>query len=390
MIVGVPRESYPHERRVALVPTAVPSLTKAGFEVLVEAGAGDQAGYRDATYIEKGAKIQPTRAGIFEAAEIIVQVLCYGANDITGKADLSLFRKDQIVIGFFRPLGSAEVVQQIAATGVTSFSVELVPRTTRAQSMDALSSMATISGYKAVLMAGDALPRIFPMLTTAAGTITPARVLVMGVGVAGLQAIATARRLGAVVSAYDLRPAVKEQVQSLGARFVELPIEAKNAQDARGYGTAQDESFYARQRELLGKVVSESDVVITTAVVPGKKAPVLVTTEMVKGMAPGSVIFDLAAERGGNCEATKAGQVIVEHGVTIIGEVNVASGVPYHASQMYARNITTFLLHVAKDGKVQINLEDDIVRETLLTRGGEVVNTRVREFLALPVLVAGR
>lgn len=388
MIVGVPKETYPHERRVALVPSAVPSLTKAGFEVVVETGAGDEAGYRDAAYIEKGAKIQPTRAGIFESADIIVQVLCYGANDMTGKADLPLFRKNQVLIGFLRPLGSGEVVQQIAATGVTSFSVELVPRTTRAQSMDALSSMATISGYKAVLIAADALPRIFPMMTTAAGTITPARVLVMGVGVAGLQAIATARRLGAVVSAYDLRPAVKEQVQSLGARFVELPIEATNAQDARGYGTAQDEAFYARQRELLTKVVSESDVIITTAVVPGKKAPVLVTTEMVKGMAPGSVIFDLAAERGGNCESTKPGQTVIEHGVTIIGAVNVASGVPYHASQMYARNITTFLANLVKDGKVRPPEADDIIRETLLTRGGEVVNTRVREFLSLPPLVA--
>lgn len=388
MIVGVPKESYPNERRVALVPTAIPSLTKAGFEVVVEANAGDQAGYRDAAYIEKGAKIQSTRAGVFETADIVVQVLCYGANDITGIADLALLRRDQVLIGFLRPLGSSEVLQQIAATGVTSFSVELVPRTTRAQSMDALSSMATISGYKAVLMAADALPRLFPMLTTAAGTITPARVLVMGVGVAGLQAIATARRLGAVVSAYDLRPAVKEQVQSLGARFVELAIEAKDAQDARGYGTAQDEAFYAKQRELLTKVVAESDVVITTAVVPGKKAPVLVTTEMVKGMAPGSVIFDLAAERGGNCESTKPGQTIIEHGVTIIGAVNVASEVPYHASQMYARNITTLLLHMAKDGKLQINMEDDIIRETLLTRGGEVVNTRAREFLSLPALVA--
>ena len=387
MIVGVPKETYPQERRVALVPAAVPALTKAGFEVLIETGAGELAGYRDAAYVEKGAKIQATRAGVFEAADIVVQVLCYGANDVTGKADLPLLRKDQILIGFLRPLGSGEVVQQIAATGVTSFAVELVPRTTRAQSMDALSSMATISGYKSVLMSADALPRIFPMLTTAAGTITPARVLVMGVGVAGLQAIATARRLGAVVSAYDLRPAVKEQVQSLGARFVELPIEAKNAQDARGYGTAQDEAFYARQRELLTKVVAESDVVITTAVVPGKKAPVLVTTEMVKGMAPGSVIFDLAAERGGNCESTRAGQTIVEHGVTIIGAVNVASGVPYHASQMYARNITNFLSLMAKDGKVQINLEDDIIRETLLTRGGEVVNSRVREVLGMAALV---
>jgi NAD(P) transhydrogenase subunit alpha len=388
MIVGVPKETYPHERRVALVPSAVPSLTKAGLEVVIETGAGDEAGYRDAAYVEKGAKIKPTRVGVFESADIIVQVLCYGANDITGKTDLPLFRKDQVVIGFLRPLGSAEVVQQIAATGVTSFAVELVPRTTRAQSMDALSSMATISGYKSVLMAADALPRIFPMLTTAAGTITPARVLVMGVGVAGLQAIATSRRLGAVVSAYDLRPAVKEQVQSLGARFVELPIEAKNAQDARGYGTAQDEAFYAKQRELLTKVVSESDVVITTAVVPGKKAPVLVTTEMVKGMAPGSVIFDLAAERGGNCESTKPGQTIIEHGVTIIGAVNVASSVPYHASQMYARNITTFLTNLVKDGKVRPAESDDIIRETLLTRGGEVVNARVREFLGLPALVA--
>jgi NAD(P) transhydrogenase subunit alpha len=387
MIVGVPRESYPHERRVALVPASIPALTKAGFEIAVETGAGDAAGYRDSTYAEKGAKIQASRAEIYQTADIVVQVLCPGANDITGKDDLALLRKDQILIGFLRPLGSAYTVQ-LAQTGVTSFAVELVPRTTRAQSMDALSSMATISGYKAVLMAADALPRIFPMLTTAAGTITPARVLVMGVGVAGLQAIATARRLGAVVSAYDLRPAVKEQVQSLGARFVELPIEAKNAQDARGYGTAQDEAFYARQRELLTKVVAESDVVITTAVVPGKKAPVLVTTEMVRGMAPGSVIFDLAAERGGNCESTKSGQTVIEHGVTIIGAVNVASGVPYHASQMYARNITTFLLHIAKEGKLQINLEDDIIRETLLTRGGEVVNARVREFLSLPSLAA--
>ncbi len=388
MIVGVPKESYPGERRVALVPAAIPALTKVGLEVLIESGAGDQAGYRDAAYVEKGAKIESGRAGVFAKSDIIVQVLCYGANDITGSADLPLIRRDQILIGFLRPLGSADVVQQVAAAGVTTFSVELVPRTTRAQSMDALSSMATISGYKAVLMSANALPRIFPMLTTAAGTITPARVLIMGVGVAGLQAIATARRLGAVVSAYDLRPAVKEQVQSLGARFVELPIEAKNAQDARGYGTAQDEAFYARQRELLAKVVAESDVVITTAVVPGKKAPVLVTTEMVKGMAPGSVIFDLAAERGGNCESTKAGETIVEHGVTIIGAVNVASGVPYHASQMYARNVTTFLLHLTKEGKPQINLEDDIIRETLLTRGGEVVNARVREFLAMPALAA--
>lgn len=265
-----------------------------------------------------------------------------------------------------------------------------MPRTTRAQSMDALSSMGTICGYKAVLIAANTLPRIFPMLTTAAGTITPARVLVIGAGVAGLQAIATAHRLGAVASAYDLRPAVKEQVQSLGGRFVELPIEAKDAEDARGYGTAQDESFYARQRELLSRVIAGSDVVITTAVVPGKRAPVLVTREMVKGMAPGSVIFDLAAERGGNCELTRAGQTVVEQGVTIIGRINVASQVPYHASQMYGRNITAFLLNLVKDGKLRRDSEDEIVRETLLTRGGEIVNRRVREFFSLPELVSQR
>ena len=388
MIIGVPKESYPGERRVALVPVVVPMLAKAGFQVVVEAGAGEPAGYPDTLYVDKGAKILPDRAAVFAAADIVAQVLCYGSNDVTGKADLPLMRRGQVLLGFLRPLGSAEILQQIARTGVTSFSVELMPRTTRAQSMDALSSMGTICGYKAVLIAADTLPRIFPMMTTAAGTVTPARILIIGVGVAGLQAIATARRLGAVVSAYDMRPAAKEQVQSLGGRFVELPIEAKNAQDARGYGTAQDESFYAKQRELLGKVIAESDVVITTAVVPGKKAPVLVTADMVKGMAPGSVIFDLAAERGGNCELTHPGETIVAHGVTIIGRINIATEVPYHASQMYARNLTAFLVNLVKDGKMRPASEDEIIRETLLTRDGEIVNARTREFFALPQLAA--
>jgi NAD(P) transhydrogenase subunit alpha len=388
VIVGVPKESYPGERRVALVPLVVPNLTKAGLEVVVESGAGLAAGYPDSQYLEKGAKILPDRAAVFSAADIVVQVLCYGANDINGQADIPLLRRGQALIGFLRPLGSAAAVQQIAATGAKSFSVELMPRTTRAQSMDALSSMATISGYKAVLLSAELLPRLFPMMTTAAGTITPARVFIIGVGVAGLQAIATSRRLGAVTSAYDMRPAVKEQVLSLGGRFVELPIEAKDAQDAHGYGKAQDDAFYQKQRELLGKAVAESDVVITTAVIPGKKAPVLVTAEMVKRMAPGSVIFDLAAERGGNCEATEMGKVVVKDGVTIVGTINLASTVPYHASQMYARNLTTFLLHLAKDGKLQIDLKDDITRETLVTSDGEVVNTRVREFFSLPALVS--
>ncbi len=386
MIVGVPRESFPGERRVALVPAAIPNLTKAGLEVVVEAGAGAAAGYPDADYAAKGAKIVSDRAEVFRAAGVVLQILCHGSNDKTGKADVPLFRDGQVLIGFLRPLGSIETIQEIAARGVTSFSVELMPRTTRAQSMDVLSSMATICGYKAVVLAADTSPRIFPMLTTAAGTITPGRVFVIGAGVAGLQAIATARRLGAVASAYDLRPAAKEQVQSLGGRFVELPIEAKDAEDARGYARAQDETFYQRQRELLGKVVAESDVVITAAVIPGKKPPILVTKEMVASMASGSVIVDLAGERGGNCELTRPGEIVVEHGVTIIGWFNLASTVPYHASQMYARNVSAFLLHLVKDGKLQLNMEDEIVRETMLTRGGEVFNARVREFFSLPAL----
>lgn len=387
MIIGVPKEIYPGERRVALVPPVVTTLAKVGFEVHVQAGAGADAGYPDSLYAEKGAKIVADRAAVFASADIITQLLCYGSNDINGRQDLPLYRRNQILVGFLRPFGSKEVIEEIAQTGVTSFAVELMPRTTRAQSMDALSSMGTICGYKAVLMAADYHPRIFPMMTTAAGTITPARVFVIGCGVAGLQAIATARRLGAVISAYDLRPAAKEQVQSLGGRFVELPIEAKDAQDARGYARAQDEDFYRRQRELLGKVVQESDVVITAAVIPGKRSPVLVTEEMVKGMAPGSVILDLASERGGNCEITETGKTVVKHGVTIIGAINIASGVPYHASMMYARNLTAFLSYIVKDQKLNLNPQDEIVRETLVTHDGEIVQPRVREFFALPALV---
>jgi H+-translocating NAD(P) transhydrogenase subunit alpha len=383
MIVGIPKESFPGERRVALAPAVIPSLLKVGFEVVIEAGAGAAAGYPDAEYAGKGGKIIPERAEVFKAADVVLQVLCYGSNDVTGKADLPLLRPGQVLIGFLRPLGSVETVQEIAATGVSSFSIELMPRTTRAQSMDALSSMATICGYKAVLLAADRLPRMFPMLTTAAGTITPAHVFIIGAGVVGLQAIATARRLGAITSAYDMRPAAKEQVQSLGGRFVELEVEAQDAQDARGYARAQDESFYRRQRELLGRVVAESDVVITAAVIPGKRAPLLITHDMVEKMAPGSVIVDVAAERGGNCELTQAGKVVVEHDVTLIGYINLASTVPYHASQMYARNVASFLTHLTKDRKIVIDTADEITRETLVTEGGKVVNARVREFFKL-------
>jgi len=387
VIVGVPKEIYPGERRVALTPAVVPMLAKAGLEVVIQAGAGVAAGYPDAQYQEKGAKVLPDRAAVFVQADMIVQVLSHGANDKNGAQDLPLLRRGQILIGFLRPLASAEAVQQVAQTGATAFAVELMPRTTRAQSMDALSSMASIAGYKAVIAVADALPRIFPMMTTAAGTITPSRVLVIGAGVAGLQAIATAKRLGAVVSAYDVRPAVKEQVQSLGGRFVELPLETGDAQDARGYAKAQDEAFYAKQRELLGKVIAENDAVITTAVVPGKRAPVLVTEAMAKGMAPGSVILDLAAERGGNCELTRPGETVVVQGITVIGPLNLAGTAPYHSSQVYARNLTSFLTNLVKDGQVRPAESDDIIRDTLLTQGGEVVNARVREMLGLPTAV---
>jgi H+-translocating NAD(P) transhydrogenase subunit alpha len=386
MIVGVPKEIYPKERRVALVPAVIPALKKSGLDIVVESGAGMAAGYPDGEYAEKGARLIAGRAELFGTADIIVQFLCYGANDVSGSSDLPLMRKGQALIGFVRPLGTVKTLQEIAERGVTAFSVELMPRTTRAQSMDALSSMATICGYRAVVLAAETLPRMFPMLTTAAGTIAPARVLIIGAGVAGLQAIATARRLGAVASAYDMRPAAKEQVQSLGGRFVELPIEAKDAQDARGYGKAQDETFYQKQRELLGKTVAASDVVITAAVIPGKKSPVLVTKDMVEKMAPGSVIVDLAAERGGNCELTKPSEIVTEYNVTIIGEFNLAGTVPYHASALYARNISSFLQHLVKDGKLQLDMKDEIMRETLVTQDGEVVNARVREFFGLPAL----
>ena len=384
MIIGVPTETFPGERRVALVPAVVPNLVKAGCEVLVQQGAGDAAGFPDSLYAGKGARIAATRHEVFKSADALLQVLGHGANDRTGRDDLPLLRPGQVLVGFLRPLGDPRTVEEIARTGAIAFAVELMPRITRAQSMDALSSMATVAGYKAVVLAAQILPRMFPMLTTAAGTIPPAKVLVIGAGVSGLQAIATARRLGGVVSGYDIRPAAKEQVQSLGARFVELPLAAADAEDRRGYARAQDETFYARQRELLARVVAESDVVVTTAVVPGQRAPVLVTADMVAAMPWGSVIADLAAERGGNCELTRPAETVVARGVTIIPAVNLASTVPTHASQMYAKNLAAFFLHLVKDGALRLDLGDEITRETLVTRDGEVVHPRIREALGLP------
>jgi NAD(P) transhydrogenase subunit alpha len=376
MRIGIPKEVFPGETRVAVVPSALASLKKAGYEVALEAGAGAAAGFPDKGYADQGAQLL-SRDELFATCQVILQVRTPAPG--TAGLDLARLRTDQVVIGFADPLGSPEDARAVAARGVTSFAMELMPRITRAQSMDALSSMATVAGYKAVLLAASALPRMFPMLMTAAGTISPARVFIVGAGVAGLQAISTARRLGARVEAYDVRPAVKEQVQSLGARFVELPLEAGEAEDKGGYAKAQDESFYRRQREMMLKVVAGNDVVITTALIPGKKAPILITAEMVAGMAPGSVVVDLAAERGGNCELTRPDETIVEHGVTIIGPTNPPASVPYHASQMYSKNITTFLLHLTREGAVAVDTSDEITRETLVTHGGEVVHPRLRE-----------
>lgn len=385
MRVGVPKETLPDERNVALVPAAIPALRKAGLEVLVQAGAGSSAGFPDSAYASKEACIIEGRAQVFAQADVILQVRGLGANPQAGRADLELLRPHQIVIGFLEPLSEPEAMEELATSGVTSFAMELIPRIARAQSMDALSSLATVGGYKAVLLAAGMLPKIFPMLMTAGGTITPARVFVVGAGVAGLQAIATARRLGAVVQAYDIRSAVKEQVESLGAKFLELPLPAEEAEAAGGYAKAMDEEFYRRQREMMREVVAESDVVIATAAVPGKKAPVLITAEMVQGMNPGAVIVDLAAERGGNCELTHPGQTVAQHGVTILGPINLPSTVPYHASQLYARNISNLLLHLVTEGQIEMDLEDEITCETLVTRDGEVVHPRVREILGMDV-----
>ena len=385
MIVAVAKETFPGEKRVALAPVSVPLLVKAGIEVKIEQGAGQNAGYPDSHYTEKGAQIVSSRDEIFKA-DIVLQVRAYGANQEAGKADLDRLTKGQIVIGTCDPLGAAEANQEYAGRGVTLFGLEMIPRITRAQSMDVLSSMATIAGYKAVLLSADHLPKMFPMMMTAAGTLTAAKVFVIGAGVAGLQAIASARRLGAVVQAYDVRPAVKEQVESLGARFVEMELETSSAEGSGGYAKAMDEAFYQKQRELMASVVAESDVCITTAAIPGRQSPLLVTADAVKGMAPGSVIVDLAAERGGNCELSKPDEIVVEHDVTILGPTNLPSEVPMHASQMFSKNLTTLLTHLIKEGELNLDLEDEITRDTLVTHDGEVVNPRIRDILGLPEL----
>jgi NAD(P) transhydrogenase subunit alpha len=374
------RETFPQERRVALVPRQCEALKKAGLEVIIEQSAGVEAGFPDEMYVARGARIG-NREDVFRDADVIAQVRCFGANPEAGRSDLAFLRSGQILIGFGEPLTALQECSQLATAGASLIALELIPRITRAQSMDALSSMATISGYRAVLLGALQLPKMFPLLMTAAGTLTPAKVFVLGAGVAGLQAIATARRLGAVVCAYDVRPAVKEQVESVGAKFVMLDVDAKASEDKGGYAKAMDEEFYRRQRELLTEVLREQDVVITTAAVPGRKSPILITAEMVSAMPAGSVIVDIAAERGGNCELTKPGETVVQNDVTILGPLNLPSDVPNHASQMLSANVAAVAKLLLRDGNVSVNLEDEIIRESLVTHQGKVVHPRVAELL---------
>lgn len=377
MTVGVPKEHFAGERRVALVPSHVSSLNKVGLEVIVERGAGEDSGLLDSQYEEKGARLVDD---VYPESDLVLTVRSAAA---IGNRPQPEFREGQALIGFLDPYGPHAAFQNLVDKKVTSLSMELIPRITRAQSMDALSSMANLAGYRAAILAAELLPKMFPMMMTAAGTIVPARVFVVGVGVAGLQAIATTRRLGAVVSAYDVRPAVREQVESLGAKFVEMDLQTDNAEGSGGYAKAMDDAFYQKQRELMGAVVAESDAVITTAAIPGKPSPVLVTEEMVERMAPGSVIVDLAAERGGNCELTEAGESITKHGVTICGPLNIPSALAYNASQLYSKNITTLLLSLIDDGQLKLDTDDEIVAATLVTHEGRVPNDDIKSRLGL-------
>ncbi|MHC5111181.1 MAG: Re/Si-specific NAD(P)(+) transhydrogenase subunit alpha [Planctomycetota bacterium] len=382
MIIGIPKETFPEERRVALIPDSISTLKKAGHEIVVESGAGADAGFPDDAYTDKGGTIEADRASLFKKAEMVFQIRGLGMNPEAGTSDLELFREGQKLAAMLDPLGNPQAAKTLADARVTAFSMELIPRITRAQSMDVLSSMATVAGYKAVLVAAASSPRMFPMFMTAAGTITPAHAFIIGAGVAGLQAIATARRLGAVVRAYDVRAAVKEQIESLGAKFVEMDLGADDAEDKGGYAKEMGEEFIKKQRELMNEVCAESDIVITTAAIPGKKSPVLVTADMVANMKPGSVSVDLAAERGGNCELSKADEVVVEHGVTIHGPTNLPGTVPYHASQMYSKNIVSFVRELtSKEGEFVLDMENEVHRETLVAHEGDVINERVKSLL---------
>jgi len=376
VLVAVPKEKTPRERRVALTPEGVKAVAQLGCEVVVEAGAGLAAGFPDAEYQAAGAGVEPDGASLLARADLVVKVS--PPTDTGAGHEIAQLHSGAVFIGFLRPLDQPELAARLAKQGVTSFAMELIPRITRAQSMDALSSQATVMGYQAVLLAAESLGKFFPMLVTAAGTISPARVLVVGAGVAGLQAIATAKRLGAIVEAYDTRSVVKEQIESVGGRFVELDLDTGDSEDAGGYAKAQSEAFYARQRELLGEVAKKCDVVITTALVPGQPAPRLLEESAVEGMKHGSVVVDLAAANGGNVALTRPDECVEAHGVRIFGPTNLASAIPFNASQMYSRNLVTFLGHLVEEGRIELDLEDELTQGPLLSHEGRVANDRVR------------
>lgn len=384
MIIGVPKETCPGEKRVALIPANVQMLARKGHEVIVEENAGTASGYTDQAYKDAGATIESNRAKIFEKAQIVTVVQAPGANKKTGDDDLKALKKDQIIIGMMDPLAEPEIAKSYAEQGATAIAMELIPRITRAQSMDVLSSMATIAGYKSVLIAAEKSPRMFPMFMTAAGTVKPARVMIMGAGVAGLQACATAKRLGAVVEAYDIRAAAREQILSVGAKPIELDLDTGEAEGSGGYAKEQGEDFLKRQREQLGDIIAEMDVVITTAAVPGKKSPILVTKEMAEKMKPGAILIDLAAEKGGNCELTKLNEYVECGGAIIYGPENVPSSAPYHASQMYGKNVENLLnLLITKEGELNLDFEDQIIADTTIAHDNDVANDRIREMLGM-------
>ncbi|MFO7524097.1 MAG: Re/Si-specific NAD(P)(+) transhydrogenase subunit alpha [Ignavibacteriaceae bacterium] len=374
MIISIPKETIAGENRVACVPDVASKLIKAGYEVQIEKDAGLTAGFRNEQYEKSGAKIIENSDQLFSNADVVLKVQ-KPTND-----EMKKIKKGTLLISFIYALHYPEIAKDCAQNGIDLIAMEMVPRTTLAQKMDALSSQANLAGYKSVLLAANHLGKIFPLMMTAAGTISPARVVIMGAGVAGLQALGTAKRLGAVVEVSDIRSAVKEEVQSLGGKFIEVET-TEDMQDERGYAKEASEEFLRKQKELIFKHITEADIVITTALVPGRKAPVLVTEEMVKNMKPGSVVLDMAVEFGGNCEVSENGKTVKKHGVTIIGEPNLPSLVPTHASEMYSKNILSLIQHIGKEGKIELKLEDEIVKGCLLTRNGEVINDRIKELL---------
>lgn len=374
MIIAIPKEILPGENRVACTPDVASKLIKIGYELHIQKDAGLNSGFRDEQYVKAGAKIVENAEQLFASADIVLKV------QKPDESEIKKLKKGSLLISFVYALHYPQIAKTCAENGIDLIAMDMVPRTTLAQKMDALSSQANIAGYKSVILAANHLGKIFPLMMTAAGTISPAKVVIMGAGVAGLQALGTAKRLGAVVEVSDIRPSAKEEVQSLGGKFIEVET-TENMQDERGYAKEASEEFLKKQKELIFKHVTEADIVITTALVPGKKAPILVTEEMVKNMKPGSVVLDMAVEFGGNCEVSEAGKTVKKYDVIIIGESNLPSLVPTHASEMYAKNLLALIQHIGKNGQVELKIEDEIVKGCLISRSGEVINDRIKELL---------